>query len=566
MQELHEKIERSLLKIFITVVCLILLLGVGGYFSMTAFRAWQVRRLLAEANALVNESSYNHASLDARRVLELDPDNADAMRVIARSAEGAGWRSAIEFWRRVTELSENAEGDVTSWARCAIRFGDAISAGKALDIMQERGKGTAQYHALRSDVALIRHDLAGHEKELLEARRIDPQDKKVELALATLHLAANDIATHENGVGELTDLSADASLRRDALHRLADDALRRNDTTHALKYGRELERLPNCDFSDRMLVLSILKAADDAGTQPLLEQLKIDAAADLSKISRLMAWMNAQKISTQVLAWTKGLPPPLLRKKAVPLNIADAFIATGNWNGLLEFCAAAKWETVDYIRNALMAKALRETGQDWAQQWNEAVAKINPGSEQIFALAELAQKWGWEKEALDLWWLAAKDPNHADKTLRRLYDFYASRQDTAELYRVLVRLEKMHPNDKAVRNNLAQISLLLHVDPDRANQLAREVREQEPKNVDFAATYAFALYLRGDVGKASQLFADFSEAELERPQIAAYYGVILAASSDFARAVKFLDLGAKANLLPEERKLVEKAQLTIARR
>jgi hypothetical protein len=29
---------------------------------------------------------------------------------------------------------------------------------------------------------------------------------------------------------------------------------------------------------------------------------------------------------------------------------------------------------------------------------------------------------------------------------------------------------------------------------------------------------------------------------------------------------KFLDLGAKANLLPEERKLVEKAQLTIARR
>jgi Flp pilus assembly protein TadD len=566
VQELHEKIERSLLKIFITVFCLILLLGFGGYFSLTAFQAWQARRLLAEANALVNEGDYSHATLDARRVLELDPDNADAMRVIARSAESAGLRSAIDLWRRVTELSGYAEGDVTSWARCAIRFGDASGASKALDRMPQRGKGMAQYHALRSDVALIRHDLIAHEKELMEARRIDPKDKKVQLALATLHVAANDIATHENGVRELTDLCSDASICRDALHRLADDALRRNEIIHALKYGRELDGLSNRDFSDRLLLLSILKAAGDAQTQPLLEQLKAGAAADLSKINALMAWMNAQKSSTQVVAWVKTLPPTVLRRGAVPLNVADAFIATDDWNGLLEFCAAAKWETVDYIRNALMAKALRQTGQDSTQQWNEALSKVDPGSEQIFALADLAQKWGWQKETLDLWWLAAKDPNHAAKTLRMLYDFYADRQDTAELYRVLVRLEKMHPNDPTVVNNLAQISLLLHLDPDRAYRLAQEVHEREPKNVDFAATYAFALYLQGDVEKAAQLLGAFSETELEHAQIAAYYGVILAGSGDFSRAAKFLDLGAKANLLPEERKLLEKAQLTIARR
>jgi hypothetical protein len=56
------------------------------------------------------------------------------------------------------------------------------------------------------------------------------------------------------------------------------------------------------------------------------------------------------------------------------------------------------------------------------------------------------------------------------------------------------------------------------------------------------------------------------QTELERPQIARYYGLILAGRSDFPRTAKFLDMGAKANLLPEERKLVEKAQLTIARR
>ena len=48
--------------------------------------------------------------------------------------------------------------------------------------------------------------------------------------------------------------------------------------------------------------------------------------------------------------------------------------------------------------------------------------------------------------------------------------------------------------------------------------------------------------------------------------LAAYYGVLLANIGDFSRAAKFLDLGEKANLLPEGKKLVEKAQLTVARR
>src|SRR4029077_17431747 len=158
---------------------------------------------------------------------------------------------------------------------------------------------------------------------------------------------------------------------------------------------------------------------------------------------------------------------------------------------------------LDYMRNALAARALREAGQarESSQQWNEAIDKVSARSEKIFGLTELARKWGWENEALDLWWLAAKDPSNAEKTLRMLYDFYAARRDTQELYRVLVHLEKVRPGDAAVRNNLAQISLLLNLNVDRACRLAREVYEQEPKNVDYASTYAFSRYLQGDLKK-----------------------------------------------------------------
>ena len=566
---LNEKIERSLLKIFLSVLGLILLLGAVGYFGLSAFRAWQVRRSLAEANALINEGDYKHASLDAQRVLELSPDNADATRVIARSAESAGLRRAIEFWRRVAELSKNAEGDLTAWARCAVRFGDADTASKALDAMPAPGKEAADYHALRSDVALIRHDLVRYEKELLEAKRLDPQDKKYKLALATLHITANDFATHEVGVRELLDLRDDESFHRDAMHRLADDALRRNQITRALEYARELDSLSNRDFSDRLLLLSILKAANEAETQSLLEELKKDASDDAGKIGALIGWMNSQKISAEAVAWIKTLPPTLLVKRTTPLNVTEAFMATSDWDGLRKFCAGTKWDAFDYMRNALAARrALRELGQvqESSQQWKEAVAKVGTRPEQIFGLAELARKWGWQNEAIDLWWLATKDPINAEKTLRKLYDFYAGRRDTQELYRVLVHLEKVRPRDRAVCNNLAQISLLLNLDADRANRLAREVYEQEPKNTNYASTYAFSLYLQGDVKKALQVLAGFSEAELEQPQIAAYYGVMLANSGDFSRAAKFLDLGEKASLLPEEEKLVEKARLTVARR
>jgi len=98
--------------------------------------------------------------------------------------------------------------------------------------------------------------------------------------------------------------------------------------------------------------------------------------------------------------------------------------------------------------------------------------------------------------------------------LRMLYDFYAGRRDTQELYRVLVHLEKVRPTIWPCATNLAQISLLLNLNADQAYRLAREVYEQEPKNPNYAATYAFSLHLQGDVKKALQALAAFSEAEL----------------------------------------------------
>jgi Flp pilus assembly protein TadD len=117
-----------------------------------------------------------------------------------------------------------------------------------------------------------------------------------------------------------------------------------------------------------------------------------------------------------------------------------------------------------------------------------------------------------------------------------------------------------------MQNNFAQLSLLLNLNVDRGQKAAREVYEKNPKNPAYVATYAFALHSAGDSKKARRVLETLSPEELSKPEIAAYYGVILAATGDQTRAAAFLDLGEKANLLPQEKALIEKARRSLAQR
>ena len=81
-----------------------------------------------------------------------------------------------------------------------------------------------------------------------------------------------------------------------------------------------------------------------------------------------------------------------------------------------------------------------------------------------------------------------------DEALRTLYREYASSGDTANLYRVLTRLAAADPDDLVIRNNLAQVALLLNADVPSATKAAADLHQQDPTNAGYATTYAFALF------------------------------------------------------------------------
>lgn len=564
----HEKIERSIIKVIIWTVGIILVLVVGSMFGYRSFRSWQQRRLIAEANALVSEGDFKRASLDARRLLQINPKSAEACRIMARIAEKAGLRAALDWRRRVMDLGAATPNDLILLARAATRFDDRAIADVAISRLPESAKGTAEYHGLLADIAFAQRDGAEMERQLSEASGLEPANKDYAMRLAALRLGANDFELRDRGKETLRELQKDPAQRRDATRYLAEGALRQGDNSEALKLARELDTLPGKTYADRLVFLSALQAARDPGFQANLEELQTSSAGDAEQTAALMTWMNVHKMSREAIAWSVKLAPALIGHKLVQVTLSDAFVTERDWNGLERLVKSGNWGNIDFLRNAHSARALRETGNepDSATQWNEAVKKVSANSRYTLMLMETVEKWGWRKEAIDLLWLAAKDPARGEEALRALYRYFAKNGDTENLYRVLLHRVEIQPADRNVQNNLAQISLLLNLNVERAQKMARELAEKEPANGAYVSTFAFALYTQDDIKTARKTIETLSDEQLHQPEIAAYYGIILAADGEQARAGDFLDLGEKATLLPQEKALVEKARRSLAQR
>jgi len=563
----HDRIQRSILKVILWTVGIILLLSIGTVFGFKQFRAWQQRRLVAEGNALVNEGDYRRASLDARRILQINPDSVEACRIMAAVSEKTGLRAALDWRRRVMDLGKATPNDLILLARVAVRFDDRSTADVAMSRLPESAKETAEYHALLADIALAQRDIPELQQQLTEAARLDPANKDYAMRLAALRLSGSDADGRAEGKKKLIEMQNDPALRREATRYLTENALRQNTTLAALELARQLDGYPEKTFADKILLLTALDAAKDNGFPAFFEEMKTSSADDPERAAALLTWLNLHMRAADAIAWSATFPPGVSGQQRVQIALSDSFVATKDWPGLQRLVNSGNWGTIDFLRNALHARALREMGNeaDFASQWNEALKKVAINTRQALILAETVNNWGWRAEAIEMFWIIAKDPVKGDDALRTLYTYFSKNKDTENLYRVLLHQIELHPNDRNVQNNFAQLSLLLNLNALRAQKTAKEVYEKDPKNPAYVSTYAFALHTQGDNKKALGVLETLSAEQLHQPDVATYYGIMLAAAGDQARAAEFLDLGEKASLLPQEKTLIEKARRSLAR-
>ena len=558
--------ERRFVNLIVGGLAGLILVIVLAYAGVHVFHRWQERHLIRRAAAYLSGGDVKAAALSARRAFQMNPANADAARTMAQIADRAGDRTAPEWWRKVLDLQPHNTEDALALVRSALRLNDLATAEKALDGLDEAAKQTAGYHAASGRLAEMKKNPAEAERHWAKASEIAPDNTSYQFQLALIRLGANDQSKRESAREVLERLRADPKQRAAAMRALILDGEAHHEEAHRMQLlANELQGYPEALFSDHLLYLEILRQLHDPGFAEYLKKLEQDAASKPADLASLLSWMSSNETAAAAVEFGKTLPAESVGTWPVSPALAASYASLKDWPGLERLARTTEWSPFDFLRRANLSRALRAQDKKFSaeQEWMGAQKEASAQPQSLLVLARTVAAWGWEAETVDLLWVLAKSEDTRLEALQTLYQHYAKLGDTTGLYRTLLRLVEALPNDLTLQNNLAQISLLLGADVERARKVATEIKGKEPLNGAYVSTYAFSLYTKGDVRGALQAMDQLSQDQLRDPSVAVYYGVVLAADGQKEKARDYLRRAAEANLLPEEKALVAKAERSL---
>ncbi len=535
------------------------ILAFGSYLG---YGVWRKRHLTQQAQEFSAHKDYQSAVLVARHLLQLDPKNVAACRIMAETAELAGKREAVSWREQLVALEPDVAANKTALASAAVRFGQLDLARKTLDAIDPSGRGNVLYHQLSGALAIAEKKPALAESEFAEALQLDPGNTQFALNLAAVRLTLPDLPTKEKARTELTRLAEQTALRLEALRALTMDALANKSLGDAEKWAAQLRLEKGATFSDLLLYLEATQKTDAAA--PALRDAQENATRSPAIAAALITWMNRHGMAQAAREWGLALPKETLQAHPVPLAIAEAYSFLQDWNELHAWVDEKNWGEEEFLRLAVLSHALhRLTPGDRASMesqtaWNAALKATKNRGERVTALAQLAEGWGYAAEAADAWWLIANGNENAKEALAALQRLYKAKQDSHGLLRVARRALELNPADLVAANNCASLGLLLNADSS-ARRLATKLHAEYPANAAFSSTYAFALFTEGKTSEALREMETLKEPQLRHPSIAAYYFVMLVENGNMERAHAFLSAANKAQLLPEEQQLLTAA-------
>jgi len=558
-----ERTQRTFIKLALGIPCGIILFAFIAWGSWQAYQRWEERHLVRRAAAYLSGGDVKSAALSARRALQLNSNSARAMRIVAQIAEQTRDRAALDWRQKVVELEPHSTQDDLALADCALQFGEINAAGKTLASIDDGGKQTAAFHAMAARLAKARQDPVEAKNEWGEAVRLAPNDESYQVQFALSCLEQPAAAEREQGLALLERLRNFPTQRSAATRSLIVDGVAHRRPVEELRgLAHDLQNYPEAIFTDKLLYLSVLRQAYDPEYTTYLTKIENDVAAKPDDLAALLAWMNGNEISIVAIDFARSLPDGALSAWPVPWAMAEAYAKVNDWSALERLTANSSWQQFDFLRRAFLARALRAENNPVAteREWAGAVKSASAQSQSLLLLTRIVSEWGWKSESVDLLWQLAKYPEVQFEALHTLYLQYTKAGDTQGLHRVLARLTEIDPGDLKVQNNLAQVSLLLNADLERACRRAANLYRKEPSNAAYASTYAFSLYAKGDAKGALKIMGALQEDQLNEPPLAAYYGIFLAASGEKRKAREYLELGRQTQLLPEERTLLDRAE------
>lgn len=531
----------------------------GGW---RGYGAWRKQHLARQTTQFAARGDFQNAVLVARRLLQLNENNLAACRAMAEMAEKSGSADALTWRKKIAQLEPQVPANQLLLAKAALRFGQNDLAQHVLNSLPESARDSVEYHQTAAAEALAQKDAVSAETHFAAAFQLSPNDTHLALNLAILRLASRDARLVERARETLARLATEPSVRSEALRALTADALAQKHRAVALQHATELNAEPNSTFSDALVFFEAAEGTEQAAAG--LERVRAKAASSPATAAEFITWLNRHGLAQVASHWASLLPKELAETQPAPLAIAESYSFREDWRGLQGFVAGKNWGDVEALRLAVESHALHRLSRDddSAMQtqtvWRAALKTAQSKPEQLLAIAQLAQGWGYAAEAEEAWWMIANSNENATAALNVLQRRYKAAQDTRGLLRVAKRAYELNPSDLVAANNRASLGLLIAGD-NTAQRLAYKLHTEHPTNRAFAATYAYALHVEGKNDEGLKLLESLKEEELRHPAIAAYYVVMLVENGNLEQARSYLADAKRAALLPEEQQLLTAA-------
>ncbi len=544
------------------VVCLVAL-PVTWYLGPQAYRRYREHRALAQAQAFASRQDWRNATLAARQALLQNPLNIQACEIIADMAEAAGAPQALEWRRRIAELTPTPTNQLRLVAAALAFEGSPWSlAQRTLREAEPAAGSIPLFHVLSADLALKRNQVEEAEAHFLEALRLEPTNRLHALNIAVLRLGSTNEAVFQKGWDALDRLAGDTNLAPQSLRSLVTASLSRTNAVAAEAYSKRLVLDPRCSLDDRLRNLSILKELHRPEFQADLAALKQTSLTNASILHGLSGWMLRNGLAADAFGWLTNLSPGMRKEQPARLALADCYAARGDWVGLEKWLENEKWQDYEFLRFAFLSRAAFEQGHDSRgdAQWRLAVHAAGSRIGPLRALVGLARTPIPAKAREDLLWRIVESFPSEQWAVRELEGVFVAAGDTRALRRLYSRLALLDSSDPMAKNNLAATSLLLQLDVARAHELARLNYDAQGTNPIVASTYAYSLHLQGRTGEGLAVFQKLGPEALNSPPVALYYGVLLAANGRAQEGKAYLAKASGVRLLPEEQALLVSAE------
>ena len=551
--------------ILITVgILLVLSIPALWLYGRPAYRQYKEKRALEQAKAYLAKEDYREASVSARMALVLNSTNLEAVQIMCQLAELARAPQALDWRRRIVEISPTAENKLLL-ATAALRSQPPSFpiAAETLKDLSNSPPFSVQFHLTCAEMCLKLNDFHGAKQNFEAAGRLDPTNELHRLNLSVLRLNSTNQTEAAAGRAELERLKVLTNLGPVALRWLVADSLKREDFAAATSLSRELLKTDAANWDDRLQYLTVLHGGLHSDYPAELKAVQTAGSTNSLQAYMTAAWMLKHGQVDEALSYLQHCPAKVKNQQPAPMGMVDCLMTKKDWSGLDAFLSEQKWGEIEFLRLAFWSRALAELKQAMASdaRWRSAVREAGDRMGPLTALLEMAGKWGRTKDVEDLLWQINQRFPREKWTLRELDRIYMQSGNTRGLNKVYASIVKSESTNYVAKNNLAATSLLINPkDLGNAHQMAKEVYTEHPENASIASTYALSLYRQKRTKDALEVLEKLPPASLADPSVAFYYGIILAASGQTSKAESYVQKAKAATLLPEEKALLNEVR------